>query len=753
MTASYDTISKGYTITTAGRTQTFLPADIDAALSDARIAVYVKKNATTTDSLTRTKAGTSGRFNYEYVGGGYWQRTIDGTSTISGSLDAFAYGMKTPDAAVPRTGRVEYSVDLLGAETTASNVFGITGQGLAQVDFSTGTIVTHGSFVAPISGNTIFSSEAKLSSSDGSFGGSFRFDDLGQFTGALNGNFFGPAAEEIGAAFFASQTDGRIAVGTIIGRGTAVSTTNASIVAPASNEFFTNNATTVAASLDTATGQFSAQSQGGTPLIVNYDAARQKYTLITNGRSEYFSPSNSIVSGSTDQQLTFTALAGYQFVRGAQWRKNLRSGTSIQYTLDNFAFGVETTDLALPRSGIAGYATKISGAMADGDFGNLLNFSGKGTLTTDFAAGTLNWAGGVQYFEEAPVGTRQVGVGSLTGSATLSSAANIFSGTVNLDGVGPYTGSIDGRFYGPAANEIGGAFAVSDGVGGVASGVLLGQQDANVLGGRTPLSALSQLTVFDNSRYLLIRTGFVPAISSASSLALDPVPQTYTFTATGDGIVPAQISFGPAELLAAQSDATFSRYGVSDSGTTATVSIFNAASGNPAIALTYTSFADINLSVPNAGGTLATQYYYPFGIETLTVQLPQFGTGTYSGIIHGRGSVIPIVGSQQRYSLQGTSRLTVDFGTALFSDTLNVTGIDSVTGASVSLGSYSVSGSVGTNNVLTGADFVGTGVVGDFRGSFFGPNAAEYGAVFTINKTDVDGNRTGLNGVTVGKRD
>ena len=89
--------------------------------------------------------GTSGRFTFEYVGGGYWQRTSEGAAAIAGNLEAFAYGLPTSASAVPRTGQAVYSVDLLGAVTVPNNVQGFTGAGKLLVNFASGTISIRGS--------------------------------------------------------------------------------------------------------------------------------------------------------------------------------------------------------------------------------------------------------------------------------------------------------------------------------------------------------------------------------------------------------------------------------------------------------------------------------------------------------------------------------------------------------------------------------------------------------------------------------
>jgi len=84
LSVSYDATSKDYTISVAGRSQTFAPGDINASKSSSSGAtVYIKTSGSTTDSLTLTNAGTSGALTYEYVGAGFWQRTVQGAGTVS----------------------------------------------------------------------------------------------------------------------------------------------------------------------------------------------------------------------------------------------------------------------------------------------------------------------------------------------------------------------------------------------------------------------------------------------------------------------------------------------------------------------------------------------------------------------------------------------------------------------------------------------------------------------------------------------
>jgi len=158
--------------------------------------------------------------------------------------------MVSPDAAVPRSRNAEYQVDLIGLESAFGRVTPLAGSGTMQADFAKGVVVTNGTMNQGIqAGQTTFSSEAKPASTGNGFSGTFRAEDFGTFTGTLNGSFFGPAAQEVGAAFSATQGDRAVMAGTIIGRGAAVTAVNQSIVAPTLNEFFTNDAVRLTASL------------------------------------------------------------------------------------------------------------------------------------------------------------------------------------------------------------------------------------------------------------------------------------------------------------------------------------------------------------------------------------------------------------------------------------------------------------------------------------------------------------------------
>ena len=224
LTVNYNATDRSYTLSTGGRSQTFSPSDRDAVNSSAQADVYVRSGSSATDSLTLTRPGSSGSLTYTYVGAGIWQRTAN--DKLSGSIDAFTYGVTTPAAGVPRTGSGSYIVDLLGVIASNGSVLGvhaIRGSGTLDVNFANGNITTSGNINAsPLPGGGYaapgsFMGTATLSSSANAFAGTLRLSESEPFTGPLNGRFYGPAANEVGAAFSGTGQNFGVVAGTIIG--------------------------------------------------------------------------------------------------------------------------------------------------------------------------------------------------------------------------------------------------------------------------------------------------------------------------------------------------------------------------------------------------------------------------------------------------------------------------------------------------------------------------------------------------------
>jgi hypothetical protein len=755
---SYDLASRGYTLSTGGRSITFLPSEIDAAQSNAATTVYVKTNGGVSDSLTLTKPGTSGRFTYQYVGAAFWQHTVQTATTISGTFDAVAYGIASPNSGVPRTGRAEYGVDLIGVESVPGNIVAMTGSGKMQVDFVSGAIITHGTMGTALMPNGAFSSEAKLSSTANSFAGNFRFYDFGEFVGQLNGRFYGPNAQEVGSTYYATQADGRIAIGTIIGRGSAVTATNTSVRTPTVNEFFANDAATMKASLTGApgtnnSGTFSNRSASITPLLVNYDATTRAYTLIASDRSQYFDPASRARGtineyfGDPNPRTFFYSnfLPVTQYVKGSRWYTATGQTTSNDLVFTDVTFGVKTPDAALPRTGKAGYNIALIGSAADADSPNLTDFGGTGVLTADLATGAITASGAMTYREDYYIAGRaaKTNTGQFNLASTLSSSANSFTGTINFDGIGSYSGPLAGRFYGPAAEEVGAAFSATDGIGGSASGVLTGIKDPDIFRVIPSIAGLTQNTAFTG---IVINDPSNPSPQRFPYFIYDPATQTYSFypsSPTNAAAIAYQM--GPAQKDAAASNTTFTVYrgsgpaGQFTSTNTYVTKLFNPAVTNPKFVLTYTSFGEIAITNTAAPSPFPqAPSYIVYGIQTPAAQVPKSGSATYTGIVFGSGSIV-----NSPVTLDGTSSLSANFGSSTFTSILNITAKDTASGQLRILAPINFNGNIFNSLVLTG---------NNFEGNFYGQNAAEYGATFRYSNFDPLVGSTSLVGVTVGKK-
>lgn len=477
---SYTLANRAYTITVGGRSQVFLPADIDPDDTGEGLEAYYKGTATTADGLLLTKPYPDTPVDLDYVGAGLWQHAVAGATDITSSIDAFTYGLATSDAATPRSGRAEYGVTLIGAKATSLGIDALVGGGTTQVDFAKGVLVTHGT-VDTAYGERGFSSEARMSSSQNRFSGVFRYNEItGQFTGELDGRFYGPAAQELGGAFHATTADGKAMAGVILGGRETTPAVNTSLTPLTSNEFLANDAGVLNATLtgtlgmNTTSGTFSGRSQAISPLIVNYDASNDSYTLIGVNRSAYFNDGNDIA---VDHMYDAPIAGGLalQYVHASRWWAATPGAGVTTSVATNFAYGVETPNAALPRTGGATYGVRVSGVAADSDFFNFMQFEGSGSLNANFATGALTATGSVNYQDVVPV-PRVFRTGAFNLTATLSSSANAFNGAIDLSGVGAYQGALAGRFYGPAAQEVGAAFVASDGAGGGMSGVLVGKR-------------------------------------------------------------------------------------------------------------------------------------------------------------------------------------------------------------------------------------------------------------------------------------
>ncbi|NLS25985.1 hypothetical protein S2M10_09650 [Sphingomonas sp. S2M10] len=690
---------------------------MDTAQSNSVLRVYRHASGTSDYTLSLTLPGSSGALTYAYVGGGFWQRAdIASGGESAFRFNAFTYGVETPDAAVPRAGSGAYAIDLVGS-LGYGVLESLVGGGTLQVDFLTGQIVTSGEVreVSTSTGATITSSTfvglAQLAAGGNAFSGAFAFSG-GDLVGTLDGRFYGPAAEEVGASWSAANADGRAAAGVLIGRQSGAQAGNASLASLTASQIFTGEAATLGASYDDASGALTATGTTAQPVTVSYDAASGNYIVISGARTGVFPAS---ASSSGGDQLTLDALGGLRYVRAGRWSSSASSNGITTAVIDSFAFGMATAASALPRTGSASYAVTLAGALADASQPGPLALTGNGTLRADFASGAIATSGAVTASFTDATNAVTSSTGSFSGSATLSSSANSFTGALNLAVLSGYNGALTGRFYGPGAEEVGASAALTATNGAVGAVSLVGGTSSG-------------------------------SLAAGSSLAPPEVSGTAAdgYGVTGlPGLSETLVLLTAADREAITSDVGFDLYRKAIAAGTVQARIYDAGKGP--LALSYASFAELAyLANDAAAGSDPQRWYLPFGQRTTADQMPRTGTAGYAGQVFGTGTV-----GGADYALGGTSSFTVDFARASAAGSLAITG--SGAAGSQDFGSFAFQGAGISANGFTGA-LSAAGGAGSLTGWFFGPQAQEIGARFDATRTLANGDKAVLSGATLAKK-
>ncbi len=579
------------------------------------------------------------------------------------------------------------------------------------------------------------------------------------------------------------------------GTPTPTSAVNDDLVAPLVSESFTNDAVTGTANY-TLSGYTAAAARS--TLSVQYNASNQTYTVTSGNRSQAFRPSDKdgtlssatatayvrtsgnttdslYLTNATVQQATPSNLR-FRYVGGGVWQRTIEGNASASGSIDAFAYGVETSDAALPKTGSAHFAVDIQGVVALPHI--LGSIRGDGELAVNFSTGAIT--GGGQANMRSPVGDsflRTWGV-----SANISSTSNSFSGAFGMgeesviNGANAMTGSIAGRFYGPNAEELGASWHWRDNVSGETYvGFLLGTD-----GSLFPVNtSLRQLVVSED----FIDDGYVYRTRIDSSTGInynsgEPNPHPGTGTApnvyfdenTGSLVIDDFPGMTDQPLLPADRDAglsnsTYDVYAFTTkaaNGNTAehTVKVFRPADSNPVIALSYTSFAAWTYRNLN----YATYYdvdqgWVAFGQATPANAVPKSGSATYSAAIFGQSDIATAAnGTQRSYEISGTGRFQFNFGTGALSGWLHPLMRDPTTSSSYDLGQYDFADTTYTSGsqVFYGS-FANTSAYPysdhDFQGQFTGPAAQELEGRWRTATIDPVTSRTlDIFGIVVGKQ-
>ncbi|HEY1125226.1 MAG TPA: transferrin-binding protein-like solute binding protein [Sphingobium sp.] len=482
-TVSYNAATQSYTVSTGSRTQTFTPAD-QVASGSTDFKAFEKSSGNLHESLSLTVPGSSGALQYQYVGGGAWERANLGTTTLDFTYNPFTYGFATADANLARSGTGLFSVSLVGARES-DMPYAMAGSGTMQVDFagsklsSTGVLTTIDTATGVILSLGVYYGSAQLSSTTNAFTGTFAMDDGTRFTGGWKGRFYGPANEEVGAAWYISSTGGEYASGYLLGRSDNTLTAYNTSIAPLQfSETFAARYSELAFHDNgngTAPSGSAVQRSDGT---MRYDAGTGAYTFTDTGSttstlfpaaSQNAGASSSsfavydVVSGGTSYRLTLLKPGAsnptiqLSYTSFGRWQQAQNGVTDAKDRW--FAWGVRTNAFQIP-TGTGHYDGILVGKGTTDQGGAAYDLTGTSAFDVNFGAATFTGSLHPIGKDLSTLATRDFGTYSVTGGLMdLDGGLNADI----VDGSSNYLGYFEGALYGPNAQEIGGVFGFKSG--------------------------------------------------------------------------------------------------------------------------------------------------------------------------------------------------------------------------------------------------------------------------------------------------
>lgn len=729
-TFRYDAAAQTYSLSSPSGSITFAKSEIDASQSSAMATVYAKRNGSTTDFLTVTKPGTSGTLTYRYVGSAFWEHSVVGTNSGSGTVDALVYGAPTADAAVPRTGSAIYALDVLGVRTTGAGTEPLVGSGTAAVEFASGQLVLTGTTIQtlgqPFTDN--FRGSGTLASAGNGFSGKVTFSDFQVETGDFKGQFFGPDAGEIGLSFAAKSSNpsnsyDSVAVGTMTGRKSGTGALAFADGHPATPVILSTTAKeatfTSTAPIDDndAAQTFGSVTQGDVAMTIAWDGSH--YTLTTPAGTRTYTdygysrtPALNVATASYSATLTtYTATT---------------SGGVQTNRFDNAVFGAVTPTASMPLAGTGHYGLSLRGYAVENGSKNILLASATGALDVNFTTGAIGLSGTMTLGESYYLATRfrtPDRVGALGGSGTLAASANNFSTSLTFD---RYSGTLAGNFFGPKANEVAGTWQASGGsAGGTAFGTFQGI-DSSRFGGFAD-QVLTKAFDYAPISQAELEYGYAMVQWTPSSGKYEFRPFSQVFGLSVVALDKSNIVAGKGTKLADYYALT------DDSGSIEGLIAKHDGSGTT---YSYLGFADITATIaadPTHPQRMLSYFGYP------TVARPTSGSATYKGEAMGQGHVGALDYSG---GVKGTSSFSANFDTGALTAKV---ALSTTEDTARTVGTFSQSGTMGSNGAFTLND---SRSVQTMMGQFFGPGAEEVGAHWSYQ----NGDALAINGIATARK-
>lgn len=553
--------------------------------------------------------------------------------------------------------------------------------------------------------------------------------------------------------------------------------TNTTMDALHANQTFASDAGANTLAFDLSAQTVTSASKAAGDLSIHYDADAKSYAVSLGGVSETFLPADVSATTSNDTQYTVHSADGTdyltlvsvpyggtpagQYVRMGYLQRNVLAGSTQNTQFATFTYGLDTAAGAVPRTGSAGYQIDIFGlASTPGNEPRV--FEGPGTFSTDFASGVFTEQSSSLTEYNLLTGGGSYGGGIfLNASGHLSSSDGTFSGYAVFDGQsGQIPGTLTGRFYGPAAQELGASFSGTSSGGASMTGSFTGTKDPNAT---LPNFTLTNLT---QDQVLYAPTAWLEIWQHPGDSSLYQVRTNYgsgQFNRQGGAFVFAppdtSLPHGPFKSsdVIASNDPNFTAYKatLSDSSGNpqdATLQLYKPGSVNGELALTYTSFGHLSTTSPTGYYNYIDDAYFVYGLETQQfVMLGRTGTAQYNGVAYGSAAK---EGTAAAYDVTGTSRFNVDFSAQSMSGALSLKGAGRNGTPSLDFGTYDFAGALSGYVIDTTLPLmIGGSAGGSLTTRFYGPKGEEIGGEFSIVVPPGNpGAMTGIAGVTVAKQ-
>ncbi|NMN06963.1 MULTISPECIES: transferrin-binding protein [unclassified Novosphingobium] len=472
LTITYNPSGGTYTITTAGRSQSFAKSDITS--SGQGMAAFSKAANGGHDYLTLWAPSYGGN-GPRYVGRAMWQHNAVSGNIQDTTLDMVTYGIPSPASAVPHTGTAVFDTDVFGITTKpGAQPRSFSGAGSLNVDFLTGGFTS----VTPVSDTELVSGAGvsgggidvrlagKLSASDGTFSGYAAYGGGNSGSqGKVTGRFYGPGAGELGAVFSTSGADGSSATGALLGTkagdkeeyNIALSNFVVDQLFSTSNAWIELVNSGLNSSTSTGNGQLtrnvdgsfsfpgpsSAMAYGTIATSDQIAASAPNFTTYRKTLGPFDVTADFYTAGSTNTELALTYTSFAHFTE--------RTGSFESYNLYS-VYGIDTIPgIIAARTGTAHYAGVAYGTGIDAAANARYAITGTSSFDADFSAATLS--GVLTLAGQSASGSQNYGALSFATSFAYGSPA-----TAGLGKGGTDWGTISPRFYGPTGQEIGATF-------------------------------------------------------------------------------------------------------------------------------------------------------------------------------------------------------------------------------------------------------------------------------------------------------